>query len=202
MKTVDAKGLKCPMPLILTKRALVEMEENELLEIVIDNETSYKNVSRFLAEHQMTVRPENRDGIYRLTVSKTGKISEETRAEDYCEVPEAAGDGYVVCVSKNIVGDGADELGYRLIQLFINTLPDIDRKPETIVFLNSSIYLVLKDSPVLEPLAQLEKQGVEILVCGTCLEFLQKKEELGIGLISNMYTILDKMSKAPKVLYP
>jgi selenium metabolism protein YedF len=201
MKTVDARGLKCPMPLILTKRALLESEQDERLEILIDNETSLSNVSRFLRDHSMALQVVNEGGLFRLTVGKTGTIGEETNAEEYCEVPQPEAGGYLVCVQKPIVGDGADELGARLVQLFINTLPDIDRKPTAIVFLNSSVFFTLADSPILEPLKKLEESGIQILVCGTCLDFFQKKDELAVGLVSNMYEILDRMSKAPKVLY-
>ena len=202
MKTVDAKGQKCPMPLILTKRALLEADPDETLEILIDNETSMKNVTRFLEEHQMRISAENLGGIYRLTVSKTGVITEQTRAEDYCELPHADPAGYIVSFQKSIRGEGSDELGSRLIHLFINTLPDIDHKPHTLVFLNSCIFLTLPDSPVLETLKKLEKEGINIWVCGACLDFFQKKEELVVGIVSNMYEIMDLMSKTPKVLYP
>jgi len=63
MKTVDAKGQICPIPLIMTKKALSEISENETLQILIDNETSVKNVCRFLEEHGMKVNK-----------SKTGNI--------------------------------------------------------------------------------------------------------------------------------
>lgn len=201
MKTVDARGLKCPMPLILTKRALLEAGQDEPLEILIDNDISVKNVTRFLEEHQMQVSTEKQGGLYRLGVNKSGTITEQTSTEEYCEVaPEVAGD-YLVSFQKNIHGD-SDELGPRLMQLFINTLPDIDQKPSTMVFLNSSVFFTLKDSPVLEPLKKLEEAGVKILVCGTCLDFFGKQEEVAVGMVSNMYEIMNLMSKAPKVLYP
>jgi selenium metabolism protein YedF len=202
MKTVDAKGQKCPMPLILTKRALIDMEPDETLEIFIDNEVSVQNVTRFLTEHRMKVNTENQGGIFRLTVNKTGVITEQTRAEDYCEMPRAEQRDYLVTFGKNIRGEGADEFGGRLIQLFINTLPDIDHKPQALIFLNTCIFLALKDSPVLEPLLKLQNEGTKILVCGTCLDFFQKKEELAVGVVSNMYEIMDLQSKAAKVLYP
>lgn len=202
MKTVDARGLKCPMPLILTKRALLEADQDETLEILIDNETSVKNVSRFLAEHQMGIRTENRDGIYRLIVGRTGVITEETQVEEYCDIPRPDTLDYIVSFQKNIRGEGTDEMGFRLIQLFINTLPDIDHRPATMVFLNSCVFLTLLDSPVLEPLKRLESEGVKILVCGTCLDFFQKKDDLAVGIVSNMYEILDLMSRSSKVLYP
>jgi selenium metabolism protein YedF len=202
MKTVDARGHKCPMPLILTKRALLEMQQDEELVILIDNETSVKNVTRFLEEHQMTPSVKVSGDTFRLTLNNRGTVTNQTKAEEYCEVPEESYGDYMVSFQKNIMGEGADELGSRLIQLFINTLVDLDRKPSVMAFLNSCIFLTLEDSPVLEPLRKLEESGVKIMVCGTCLEFFQKKEELAVGMVSNMYEIMTLMSKAPKVLYP
>lgn len=202
MKTVDAQGKMCPMPLIMTKKALSEISENETLEILIDNETSVKNVSRFLEEHNMSISTEKQGNVFRLKVNKTGVVPEETRAEDYCETPVPVSSDYVIAIQKNKLGQGNDELGELLIKGFINTLPEIDNRPETLVFLNSGIFLALKGSPVLDSLLKLEKEGVKILVCGTCLDYYKKKEELGVGIISNMYDILNALSNAAKILYP
>ena len=202
MKTVDAQGKMCPMPLIMTKKALSEISENETLEILIDNETSVKNVSRFLEEHNMGVAIEKQGNVFRLRVNKTGIIPEETRAEDFCETPMPVSSDYVIAVQKNKLGQGSDELGELLIKGFINTLPEIDNKPETLVFLNSGIFLALKGSPVIDSLSRLENEGTKILVCGTCLDYYQKKGELGVGIVSNMYDILNVLSHAAKVLYP
>jgi selenium metabolism protein YedF len=109
---------------------------------------------------------------------------------------------YVVAIQRNRLGDGDEELGKILIKAFINTLPENSVKPKTMVFLNSGIFLALKDSPVLDALKKLEECGVEILSCGTCLNFYNKKEELGAGKVSNMYEIVDRLSHAGNVLYP
>ncbi len=100
------------------------------------------------------------------------------------------------------MGDGAEELGTILIKAFINTLPEMDLKPKKLIFLNSGIYLAVKDSPVLDTLKKLEQSGIEIISCGTCLDYYKKKEELGVGSVSNMYVILESLSKASKVIYP
>ncbi len=202
MKTVDAKGQKCPMPLILTKRALIGMEENETLEILIDNEISLKNVSRFLTEHHMPIDTVQEGGVYRLLVNKAGDITEKTQVEEYCESPLPQRDDYIIAFQKEKLGVGPDELCTKLMVGFINTLPDLDHKPTSLVFLTSGIFLTLKGSPVLESLHKLEKAGVQVLVCGSCIEYFQKTEELGAGIISNMYTVLDQMTRASKVLYP
>jgi selenium metabolism protein YedF len=202
MKTVDAKGKLCPMPLIMTKKAMSEIKENESLKILIDNDTSVKNVTRFLEEHGMKVDTEKTGNVYALVVNKTGNISESTKAEDYCSVDNSTLANYVVAIQRNRLGDGAEELGKILIKGFVNSLPEITLKPKAIVFLNSGIFLALNDSPVLESLKNLENMGVEILACGTCLDYYKKKEELGVGKISNMYDILERLSNAGNVIYP
>ena len=202
MKTLDAQGKMCPLPLIMTKKALGEISENETLEILIDNETSVKNVSRFLEEHNMSISTEKQGNVFRLKVNKTGIIPEEAIAEDYCETTAPVSSDYVIAIQKNKLGQGNDELGELLIKGFINTLPEIDKRPTTLVFLNSGIFLALKDSLVIDSLSKLENEGTKILVCGTCLDYYKKKEELGVGIVSNMYDILNILSNASKVLYP
>ncbi|HBX52060.1 MAG: hypothetical protein A2275_14970 [Bacteroidetes bacterium RIFOXYA12_FULL_35_11] len=201
MKTVDARGKLCPVPLIMTKKALAELAENESLQILLNNETSFQNVVRLLKEHKIEFATEKQDDIFTIFVRKAGIIPEETNVEDFCSIDSTKLSDYVLTVKRNRMGDGAEELGEILIKACINTLPDIDLKPKKIIFLNSGIFLALKDSPVIESLRKIENMGVTILVCGTCLDYYNKKGELGVGIVSNMYDILDSMTKASKVIF-
>ena len=201
MKTVDARGKLCPVPLIMTKKALAELAENESLQILLNNETSFQNVVRLLKEHKIEFATEKQDDIFTIFVRKAGIIPEETNVEDFCSIDSTKLSDYVLTVKRNRMGDGAEELGEILIKACINTLPDIDLKPKKIIFLNSGIFLALKDSPVIESLRKIENMGVTILVCGTCLYYYNKKGELGVGIVSNMYDILDSMTKASKVIF-
>jgi selenium metabolism protein YedF len=202
MKTLNTKGELCPKPLIMTKKAMGEIAENEILEILIDNETSMKNVTRFLEDHSMQIRMEKKGNVFHLLVSKTGAIPESAPVDEYCEIEVPQRNNLVIAFQRNWLGDGAEELGKILIKAFVNTLPEVSAKAKTIVFLNSGIFLALKDSQVLDTLIKLEKSGVEILVCGTCLDYYQRKEELGVGRVSNMYDILERLSCATSVVYP
>jgi selenium metabolism protein YedF len=202
MKTIDAKGQLCPTPLIMTKKALGAMQLNETLEVIIDNDTSVKNVTRFLEDNSFAVKAEIKDGIHHLFVNKSGEIPENAPVDEYCEVPQNNQGSYAFAIQRDRLGDGDEELGKILIKAMINTITELDRLPKNILFLNSGIFLALDDSPVISALQHLEKQGVEILVCGTCLDFYHKKDRLGVGKISNMYDILDRKSKASKVIYP
>jgi TusA-related sulfurtransferase len=77
MKTIDAKGKTCPIPLIMTKKAMAELSENETLEIILDNEISKNNVVHFLREHHMNIKEEQSGDMFRVVVNKTGEIPED-----------------------------------------------------------------------------------------------------------------------------
>jgi len=202
MKTIDARGKSCPVPLIMTKKGIAEAAADESLVVMLDNETSAGNVTRFLQDHGMEVHTQREGSTITLTVPRGGAIPEQTDPAAWCAPDPAGTTNYMITIKQNTLGRGNDDLGQLLIKGFINTLPDIDHKPHTIAFLNAGIFLTLRDSPVMEALKKLEEAGVKILVCGTCLDFYQCKESLAVGVISNMYDILDAMTKAGKVLAP
>ena len=121
-------------------------------------------------------------------------------AAAYCSSTPAA--PHVIVVKSTLMGIGDDALGELLLKACINTIKEVTPLPGAIVFYNSGIFMALDDSPVIESLRELEKSGVKILVCGTCADFFQKKEQIHIGTISNMYTILETITNAGKVIEP
>lgn len=66
---VDARGLSCPQPVLMTKKALENNKSGEI-EVLVDNATAKENITRFAsnAGYQVCVAEENED--YRLTLSK------------------------------------------------------------------------------------------------------------------------------------
>ena len=202
MKTIDVKGELCPKPLIMTKKALGEMSENETLEVLIDNEISMKNVTRFLTDNGFNPVVKLKSKVFHVLVNKTGIMPESAPVEDYCEIDISQKANYVIAFQRDRLGDGAEELGKILIKGFINTLPEVTNMPKSLVFLNSGIFLALKQSPVIESLKKLEQNGVKVLVCGTCLDYYGQKENIGVGIISNMYDILEQLCGAGSVVYP
>lgn len=68
MKTLDARGLSCPEPVILTRKAM--MSKDAEYQILVDNPASRENVTRY-AEHQgYHVTVTEQDGEYTLMVRK------------------------------------------------------------------------------------------------------------------------------------
>ena len=200
MKTVDARGLKCPMPLIETKKALMDAASGESLRILIDNETSVKNVTHYLEDNGIAIEKSKEGDTWQLSVNRGEENIASTAPEEYCEVPGDNGLNYVVLLAKNRIGEGSDELGEKLVGSLLESLKAQDVLPSKIIFMNSGIHLVTKGSPALPALVELELNGVEMISCGTCLNFFNKADDLAIGRISNMFEIVEVMREAGKVI--
>ncbi len=65
-----------------------------------------------------------------------------------------------------------------------------------------TVVLTTEGSTLLEDLQDLAHEGIEILSCGTCLDYYKLKEKLEIGTVSNMFEIVSFMADADRVLRP
>jgi selenium metabolism protein YedF len=214
-QVVDTRGMACPKPLILTKKLLNSLDIGQKGVVVFDNLISFENVQRFLRDQQVAYSIKE-EGQTRQIIFVKGEQAEHLAQEDIgmeygsCE-PEtlfrsksvsSRGDSLVICFKSNLMGQGADDLGGILIQAFINTLRDADRLPTAMLFYNSGVKLVHKDSAVIGALQELAGKGVKIMVCGTCTNYYQISGEIGVGIISNMYEIIGQLHSASSVIYP
>ena len=193
-RTVDARGLACPQPVILTRNAL---QENDAVITIVDNETALHNVTRMAEKSGAAVRTEEReDGIYVHITQDDAPLKEV--------IPQgavaSAGGPLVVTIASEFMGRGDEELGHILIRGFFHTLGEVEPLPDTIIFFNSGVKLVAEGSAVLEDLQDLCGRGVEILACGTCLGHYGLKAKVAAGEVSNMYTIAETLLGAGKVI--
>ena len=108
----------------------------------------------------------------------------------------------VVVISSDKMGEGNDELGAVLIKGFIYAISQQDTLPATMLFYNGGAKLTCEGSATLEDLKTLEAAGVEILTCGTCLNFYGITDKLAVGEVTNMYIIAEKMTKAGLIIKP
>lgn len=68
MERVDARGLSCPEPVILTRKALQSSAKE--YEILVDNVTSRENVTRFAEHAGYNVSVTEKDGEFTLSLKK------------------------------------------------------------------------------------------------------------------------------------
>jgi selenium metabolism protein YedF len=199
IKTVDARGLACPQPVIRTRKAMAEATEVVTL---VDNETSVTNVSRMAQKAGWQVEILEEDGDFRLEMirGESSGTAPEPAAAPVAGRAEALAGPLVLVVSQDTMGRGNDELGQILVRGFFHTLGEVEPLPQTIIFFNTGARLACQGSPVLEDLHALEAEGIEILVCGTCLNYFELTDELAAGQVSNMYDIAETMLGAGKVV--
>lgn len=194
MKTLDCRGLACPKPVIMTKKEL-EISNTDI-QVIVDNEAAKENVSKFARNSGYELDIKENGGLYHIEIF-AGKAP-ETRG--LCEINEFIDKNLILLVSSNLFGSGDDKLGALLMKSYLYALTESDDKPQCILFVNSGVKLTTEGSDTIESLRVLEKSGVEILSCGTCLDFYGLKEKLLIGSVTNMYTLVEKMNKSTKTI--
>ena len=168
MKTLDCRGLECPLPVVKTKEAL---KEENVVSTIVDNEIAVENLTKFAKVKNYTVNSK-----------KEGK-------------------DYIVEISSETMGNN-EELGAILMKSFIFSLTKQDVLPDEMIFYNEGVKITTTKSETLEDLKYLANNGVEIVSCGTCLDFFHLKEELQVGSVTNMYDIVERMEKADKIIKP
>jgi len=195
---VDARGKACPTPVIMTKKA-VESAPGKTVTVIVDNEVAKENVSKFAASISYDVAVESREGLYYLTLTPPGGTTQPVTMENQPDVMKCEStlesQTYVVVVTTDAFGQGDSTLGKLLMKNYIYALKELDNKPSSIIFLNRGVFLTTEGSEVINDLKELEKIGVEVISCGTCLDYYNLKEKLQVGSVGNMYTIAEKMSK-------
>ena len=189
MSEIDARGLPCPHPVTKTKKALEEIESGQIT-VLVDSPESCENVRRFAQSQGCQVAVREREGVFYLDITKG--VSPQTELK--------TGGGEVVLITSDQFGVGDERLGEILMNAFLNTLWDYEPKPAKLLFINNGVRLTTEGSEVLETLALLEKKGVQVFSCGTCLEYYNLGDKLKVGLVSNMYAIVDVLLQATKVI--
>lgn len=191
--TVDARGLACPQPVILTRNAMRESDQVTTLVSALDQ---VENVRR-LAERAgwvVTVTPADPGHAIYLTKGHAPREPEVT--PDIAVCAPRTGPGRVLVLASDQIGRGEAELGFILMRSFLYTLQQIEPRPDTLILMNSGVKLAVEGSPVLSDLQTLQENGLQILVCGTCLDYFQIKHRIAAGIISNMYTIAETILSA------
>ncbi len=189
--TVDARGLSCPQPVVLTKKALEEQGVSEVLTIV-DNTVALENVSRLLETLKLQPTVDQKDNDYYINIVKTEGLEE-------MGLDDLAGNT-VILFTGNLLGNGDAKLGATLMKSFFYSISQLEGSIKSLVFMNAGVMLTTEGSEVLEHIKLMEDKGIEVLSCGTCLDFYGLSDKLKAGSVTNMYTITERMTENSKLI--
>ncbi len=191
MREVDARGYPCPRPVLMTKEA-IEGGEKEVL-VLVDNRGSAENVARFAKKSGYEAEIVEKGDVFEVKLVKVGEAKPQ-EVEVTCETGSwKLLKGKVLLISTDSIGRGSEELGKILVKALLNTLTDNDVLPEKIVLINSGVKLACEGSDVVEALQKVEEKGIEVLACGTCLNYFNLTDKLEAGRVSNAYEILNAL---------
>lgn len=186
-QTINALGWDCPKPIIATKKALDAIPEGEVVTIV-DNKIALDNLMDFAGSLGYQVGyNELEGGIYHVTIIKD---------RDNAALVTHQEENLVIVVTSDQFGVGSEDFGRVLMKTYLYTLTETDKKPKTLIFMNSGVFLNAVESEEKDTLSELESAGVEILTCGACLNYYGLGNQVGVGIVSNMYNIVEKMNQA------
>jgi selenium metabolism protein YedF len=203
-QTLDFIGKACPIPVVETKKALSQLKKDDIIEVMVDNSVAVQNLAKLATQKKLDIVSDKREeGLYLVTLTVTDVTELKEVAPDPVDcIPDASSGPTVVVLSSDKMGEGDEKLGRILIKGFIYALTELDKLPASVIMYNNGVKLAVEGSDSLADLKLLEAQGVEILACGTCLNHYQLTERLGVGSITNMYHIVEKLSEAWKVIKP
>jgi len=194
MTTLDCRSFKCPQPVIETRKLLLA-NPGAPLTVLVGDTSARDNVERLARKEGYEVVINDGDGGFQLNLTAATK---QTAPESGSVVQGKT----VVYVGSDAMGNGSDELGRLLMRNFLFTLNELPTPPDTLLFINAGVKLVVTGSEVLEALQKLVDKGTDIASCGLCLDFFEMKDQVQIGRITNMLEVAETLQQAGRILRP
>lgn len=230
--TVDARGMQCPLPVIETKKVLQKLtngivqvfvdnhiavqnlskmakqlnlvssyekiSEDYYIVFIVKKEQSEDSISMSEYENNLSVQSLTGESIDLENVN----ITEDAEKGNQDNNTDDISNNTTVVISANHMGEGDEKLGKALMKAFIYALTELDQLPAKMIFYNGGAKLTVEGSDSLEDLRLLESQGVEILTCGTCLNYYNISEILAVGTVTNMYAIAEILMSSNNIIKP
>lgn len=199
---VDARGLDCPQPVVLTRRAMLHSGAVKI-RVLVDNKNAVDNIQRMALSQGWETSVEGSGDQFQVLLTPGAAPTMQPAEESLpsCDRPTRK-PNVVVLIASDVIGSGDDQLGRILMRAFLKTLKEVDPCPTRVIFINAGVRLTTTGSPLLDDLRALEQQGMEIISCGTCLDYFKLLDSLQVGKNSNMYEIATHLVAADRVVRP
>ncbi len=196
---IDARGQGCPRPVMMAEESLSKIRDG-IIEVLVDNEESALNVSGYAAQSGMfaEMKREGKDWKVKVVKGYTCKVqsSEFTVQSEKADSKKTL----LLVISTDIMG-GEEKLGKTLMKAFFETMKVYKQLPHTIFFLNTGVHLTTTNDDIAALLHDIEKMGVEIYSCGTCLKYYDLESELKVGSRGTTNHIVEGMQDFDKTVW-
>lgn len=194
--TIDTRGRPCPEPVAITIKALEGTAEGNIT-VLADTENARDNIVRLAQSQGCEVAVAEEAGYCRITISKRPGAKPSS---DFTVTSCAAPDKQIVYLFDNDFIGSNRELGKILVNGFMNAALSLPHKNATVILISNGVKLATTGSYALEVLNKLREQGVNILICGTCLDFFKIRDKVQVGIISNALEIMQCMANATNTI--
>lgn len=194
MNTIDARGLACPQPVMMTK---AEVDRGAIqIAVLVDNAVAVANVTRFLESAGFEVDGTEGDGSEYCVVARRVGEPVATPAPVTAAASNAGG-SRAFLITSDTIGAESDGLGSLLMSAWLGTIKSSTPRPETIALMNRGVRLALPGGAA-DTLRELADAGVRVLVCGTCTKHFGITDDIAVGTVSNMFEITEAVYGADK----
>ncbi|PID48164.1 MAG: sulfurtransferase-like selenium metabolism protein YedF [Proteobacteria bacterium] len=174
---LDCKNLDCPKPVIQTKKALENLGQEGILEVLVNSHASKENVIRFAKSQGCNVDVKENGDESILLITK-GFMCEPNFS-----------DKKTLFLKSDKIGEG--ELGSRLMLGFLSTLLEMESLPEKIICVNEAVRLTCENEESIKVLEKLVLKGIKLYSCGACLEYFGFS--LQVGEIGDAYLVVQSL---------
>lgn len=200
---LHCEGLACPEPVIQC-RNLVEKKHPTSLIVYVDNAAASENVTRYLIKQGYIVLSKQETEHRWSIAAQSSENAPRGNTCTPCQGMESVSSfpKTLVLITTPVLGQGDNELGSKLMENFLATLPELGDTLWRVILLNGGVKLAATPGKSLDSLKKLEVSGVDILVCGACLTFYDLLDAKQVGQTTNMLDVVTSLSVADKVIRP
>lgn len=192
--TLDLKGMQCPKPVLETQKAFKDQSITEF-EVIVDNAAARENLKRLADSkgYKYEVKESPNEIVINIKRENGETIAQEEEFVAVCDIASDVSNA-VLLIKNEFLGDGNDELGKVLMKGFLYTITETKPYPEKVVLLNSAVKLSTVNEETIAHLKKLEEAGTKIYSCGTCLNYYNLADQLKVGVVGNMYDVVESLN--------
>jgi len=174
-KKIDVRGITQEQAVTLIEQTL-ENQSIATLEILSSEQENTTTLMNYLGQQGITVSEvlQNEEG---QTIIANLARDQKMQLKSYV-------------VGTEILGQGDEVIGRKLMNAFFNVSADYEQVPASIFFMNTGVKLCIENADALVALKKLQEKGTDIIVCGTCLDFFEIKDQLAVGRTGTMHDLI------------